>query len=242
MPQNTVNLTITGLTFDNGGLLLQGQVFGVKILGNTFQNLTADNSKGNWTLGNAIFSPDGVHNATISGNAFKNILIKGVTRPDGTWDSIDKTNAALMFYGLDRTSIDHNTFDQVGQGLKICFTNKWPSHDVYIGYNTFLRVHRMGMEIQGAMGCGAAKPAIDGPDTYNMTIEYNSMTEWDDPVLVELSHQPGESGPMEDREPSSATTTSSAAKPRTGMSKARKASTGTALKLPARTCRYTAIP
>jgi hypothetical protein len=181
MPQNTLNLTITGLTFDNGGLLLQGQVFGVKVVGNTFQNLTADNTKGNWTLGNAIFSPDGVHNATISGNTFKNILIKGVTRPDGTWDSIDKTNAGLMFYGLDRTSIDHNTFDRVGQALKICFTNKWPSHDVYIGYNTFTRIHRMGMEIQGAMGCGAAKPAIDGPDTYNMTIEYNSMTDWDDP-------------------------------------------------------------
>ncbi|HEX6547079.1 MAG TPA: glycosyl hydrolase family 28-related protein [Bryobacteraceae bacterium] len=181
MPRMTMNLTITGLTFDNGGLLLQGQVLGARIIDNTFQNLTADNTKGNWTLGNAIFSPDGVHNVKISGNTFKNILIGGVTRPDGTWNSIDKFNTAMRFYGLDKTSIDHNTFDKVGQGISICFTNSWPSHDVYIGYNTFTRVHRMGMEIQGAIGCGRAKPVIDGPDTYDLTIEYNSLTDWDDP-------------------------------------------------------------
>lgn len=180
MPQTAVNLTVKGLTFDEGGLLLQGQVVAVKVIGNTFQNLTTDNSKGNWTLGNAIFSPDGVHNATISGNTFRNILINGRTRPDGTGNSIDQSNTAMMFYGIDRTSIDHNTFDRVGQGIKICFTNPWPSHDVYIGHNTFTRVHRMGMEIQGAMGCGASKPAIDGPDTYDLTIEYNSLTDWDD--------------------------------------------------------------
>lgn len=181
MPQTTLNVTITGLTFDNGGLLLQGQVLGVRIIGNTFQNLTADNTKGNWTLGNAIFSPDGVHNGKISGNTFKNILIDGVTRPDGTWNSIDKVNIAMRFFGLDKTSIDHNTFDKVGQGISICFSKSWAAHDVYIGYNTFTRVHRMGMEIQGAMGCGAAKPAIDGPDAYDLTIEYNSLTNWDDP-------------------------------------------------------------
>jgi Pectate lyase superfamily protein len=178
-PQMTVNLTIKGLTFDNGGIQLQGQVLAVKILGNTFQNLTTDNSKGNWTLGNAIFGSE-VHNATISGNTFKNILINGTTRPDGTGNSIDRSNTAMMFYGVDRSSIDHNTFDRVGQGIKICFTSPLPSHDVYIGHNTFTRIHRMGMEIQGAMGCGASKPAIDGPDTYDLTIEYNSLTDWDD--------------------------------------------------------------
>jgi hypothetical protein len=179
-------------------LLLQGQILGIKVVGNTFQNLTTDNHKGNWTLGNAIFSPDGVHNGTISGNSFKNILIKGVTRPDGTWKSIDDSNTAMMFYGVDKTSIDHNTFDRVGQAIKICFTNAWPSHDVYIGFNTFTHIHRMGMEIQGSMGCGAKKPARNGPNTYNTIIEYNTLTDWDDPYWwsypISLSNPPPDGG------------------------------------------------
>ena len=176
------NVTISGFTFDSGGLLIEGVANNLKVLGNTFQNLTGDNSSGNWPLGSSIFSGSGVRNSQISQNTFKNLLIGGTTRPDGTIDSIDNSsNQGMMFYGLDNTSIDHNSFDHVGEGLHLCFTNNYPSNNVYIGYNKFTNIHRMGMEIQGAMGCGSKGPAMSGPDTNNMVIEYNSITSWDDP-------------------------------------------------------------
>lgn len=175
------NITVTGLTFDNGGLLIQGVASGVKVIGNTFQNLTGDNQSGNWPLGTALFST-GLRNSQISQNTFKNLLVGGTTRPDGTINSIDlSNNQGIMLYGVDNTSIDHNTFAYVGEGMHICFTNNYPSTNVYIGHNTFSNIHRMGMEIQGAMGCGASGPAMSGYDTTNMVIEYNSITEWDDP-------------------------------------------------------------
>jgi hypothetical protein len=176
------NQTITGFTFDNGGLLAQGTVTNLNVIGNTFQNLTSDNHGGNWPLGSAIFSTNGLRNSRISQNTFKNLMIGGTTRPDGTLGSIDKSNnQGLMIYGLDNTSIDHNTFDHVGEGMHLCFSNPWPSSNVYIGYNKFTKIHRMGMEVQGAMGCGARQPARSGPDTTNMVIENNSITDFNDP-------------------------------------------------------------
>lgn len=175
------NITISGFTFDNGGILVQGIGNNIKIVGNTFQNLTSNNHSGNWPLGTAIFSGSGVRNSQISNNTFKNLLVGGTTRPDGTMNSIDSSiNQGMMFYGIDNTSIDHNTFDRVGEGMHICFTNSYPSNNVYIGHNKFTNIHRMGMEIQGAIGCGSRKPAINGPDTTNMVIEYNSITNWAD--------------------------------------------------------------
>jgi Pectate lyase superfamily protein len=175
------NVTVTGLTFDNGGLLFQGVASGVKVIGNTFQNLTTNNTSGNWPLDTAIFA-GGLRNSQISQNTFKNLLAGGTTRPDGTMNSIDSgNNQGIMLFGVDNTSIDHNTFDYVGEGMHICFKNNYPSTNVYIGHNTFTNMHRMGMEIQGAMGCGASAPAMSGPDTTNMVIEYNSITAWNDP-------------------------------------------------------------
>lgn len=175
------NQTITGFTFDNGGILAQGTVTNLKIIANTFQNLTSDNQRGNWTLGSAIFSENGLKNSKISQNTFKNLMIGGTTRPDGTIGSIDKSNnQGIMIYGMDNTSIDHNTFDRVGEGMHLCFSNPWPSSNVYIGYNKFTKIHRMGMEIQGAMGCGASEPARSGPNTTNMIIEQNSIVDFND--------------------------------------------------------------
>ena len=179
---NGANEQITGLTFNNGGLLLEGTVTGLTLTNNTFENLTANNTAGDWTLGNAVFSGSGLlQNSTISRNTFQNILIGGVSRPDGTTNSIDLTNNAMTFYGIDNTSIDHNTFDSVGEGMYICFSQNFESSNVYIGYNTMTHMHRMGMEMQGAMGCGGSQPNTPGPDTKNTIIEYNSMTNWLDP-------------------------------------------------------------
>jgi hypothetical protein len=99
----------------------------------------------------------------------------------GTASSIDDTNYGIFVYGLDTTRIEQNQFDQVGQGIKVCFSQPYSSRDVYIGHNMMKHIHRMGMELQGAMGCGASKPAVDGPNTENIVIEFNRMSPWIDP-------------------------------------------------------------
>src|SRR6185312_9320206 len=160
---------------NDGGFLIRGLNTRLTITNNTFQTLTADNSKGNWPLGSAIFSSGGdgtSDNSKISGNTFKNILVNGSATPDGTSASVDKSvNVGIFMYGLTSTSIDHNTFDHVGEGMHICFSNPYKSSGVYIGYNTFTAIHRMGIEIQGSQGCGGK--AMPGPDTVGLTIEYN---------------------------------------------------------------------
>jgi Pectate lyase superfamily protein len=176
---NPSGITITGLTFDGGGVTAQGgAASNIKITGNTFQNITA--SSGNWTYRSAIFA-SGFRNSSIDHNSFKNVRPGGSTRPDGTIASIEQVNAGIETFGLDATSIDHNTFDLVGEGIRVCFSQSYQSNNVYIGYNAMKGIHRMGIEIQGAIGCGASQPAINGPDTNNIVIENNTITDFDDP-------------------------------------------------------------
>ena len=177
---NASDITISGLTFDGGGVTAQGTVASnIKITGNTFQNIIA--SSGNWTYRSAIFSGGGFRNSSIDHNSFRNVRPGGSTRPDGTVASIEEVNVGVEAFGLDETSIDHNTFDLVTEGIRVCFTQSYPSNNVYIGYNMMTGIHRMGIEIQGAIGCGASQPAIDGPDTNNIIIENNSITNFNDP-------------------------------------------------------------
>jgi len=175
-----VNIKIVGLTFDGGGLTAQGDpgVY-IRITGNTFRNLIVRSQ--NWTLRNAIFAAGGFRQSSIDHNVFQNILPNGSTRPDGSGNSIDDTNTGIMVYVLDATRIENNTFDHVGQGLKVCFAQKYRSRNVYVGYNVMRYIHRMGMEFQGATGCGGLKRLLEGPNTEHILIEYNKITDWIDP-------------------------------------------------------------
>jgi hypothetical protein len=73
----------------------------------------------------------------------------------------------------------NNTFNGVGEGIKICFTQGYPSNGVNIGHNTMSGIHRMGMEIQGSAGCG--HPEIPEPSVSNLVIEYNDVHIDNDP-------------------------------------------------------------
>jgi Pectate lyase superfamily protein/Ricin-type beta-trefoil lectin domain-like len=194
------NETISGLTFDDGGLLIRGTVTGLTLTGNTFQNLTADTyGAGDWPLGASIFAgTGGLRSSKISGNTFKNLLVNGTPEPYGKIDY--PQNGAMNFYGLDSTSIDHNTFDYIGgDGIYWCMENTYPSSNVYIGYNKFTNVHRMGMEIQGARGCGG-KDTLPGFATSNTVIEYNSFTQpldaywWTYPISLSAPAPDGDTG------------------------------------------------
>jgi hypothetical protein len=174
------NITISGLVFDNGQIRTSGAgevPKNVHITGNMFQNLTVQS--GNWTINSAIFGEGGLSQSSIDHNTFRNIMANGSTRPDGTINSIDTSNSAIMEYGLDQTNIDSNTFDFVGEGIRVCFSQQYPSNNVHIGLNTMTRIHRMGMEIQSGQGCGSNAP-INGPNTNNIIIENNSITNWAD--------------------------------------------------------------
>ena len=174
------NITVSGFIFDDGQLRTEGNSEApnnVKITGNTFRNLTVDTQ--NWTLQSAIFSSNGLRNSSIDHNTFSNVMINGTSRPDGTLDSIDYYAIGIFMYGVDSTSITNNTFNGVGEGIKICFTQTYPSNAVNIGHNTISGIHRMGMEIQGSDGCG--HPEIPNPSVSNMVIEYNDVHINNDP-------------------------------------------------------------
>lgn len=179
-PQSSANnITITGLTFDNGQIRTEGNnevPKNIKITGNVFQNLTVQSS--NWTLKSAIFGSNGMSQSSIDHNVFSNIMVNGKTRPDGTINSIEDFATGVFMYGLDRTAIVNNTFNTVGEGIKVCFTQTYASQDINIAYNTFDKLHRMGMELQDANGCGHQNTITP---TTNLTVEYNDIHLNNDP-------------------------------------------------------------
>jgi hypothetical protein len=170
---STDNVTVSGMTFDNCRIHIYGVRNNIKITGNTFQNLTVNTD--NWVARNAIFVDGSLRNSSIDHNQFRNILRGGTTRSanDPSWPN----STAITVYGLDQSTIAYNTFDRVGQAMKICMSQPYPAQNVSITRNTLTNVHRMGLELQGAQGCGGK---IQG-SWYNLTgldVSYNSMTSW----------------------------------------------------------------
>ncbi len=142
---NTRDISITGLVLDGGGLLLDGSdvaAVSISISGCTFQNILSTSN--NWTSHNAIFIPSGLINGVIINNTFRNILEAGKTDP------VDRNGAGIQGWGITMTSIAGNTFDTVNEGISIKFTGAGPYPGVVIARNTGVRVHRMGIEIQGS--------------------------------------------------------------------------------------------
>ncbi len=173
------NITVSGLVFDGGQLRTEGNSEvpkNARITGNTFRNITVNSS--NWTLQAGIFSSNGISQSSIDHNKFQNVMINGSTRPDGTINSIDWFATGIFMYGLDSTTIVNNTFDTVGEGIKVCFTQVYQSNNVNIGYNTFTKIHRMGMELQDANGCGHQNTIVP---TSNLVVEYNDIHTDNDP-------------------------------------------------------------
>ena len=175
-------ITITSLTFESGGINTLGNSEfpkRVRITNCKFQNMTQ--LEGNWQQKNFIYADNGLSSSQIDHNSFSMLLGNGMTRHQNTPDyDGDLPRSAIWAYGLDNTSIDHNTFDRVYQGIKVCQTYPFQARNVYIGWNVMTRIHRMGMEIQDAPGCGRQNPPGVTINTKDVTIEHNSITNWDD--------------------------------------------------------------
>jgi polygalacturonase len=176
------DITIQSLTFDQGGIDTNGNgevPKNVHITSNSFRNNTQQN--GNWTQHNFIFMDNGMSHSQIDHNSFYMLLANGSTRVNGNVDyDGDLPRAAIFSYGLDNTSIDHNTFDHVYQGIKVCQLLPYEAQNDYISSNTMTNVHRMGMEIQGPDGCGHQTAPGVYFNSGNFVIENNSLSNWDD--------------------------------------------------------------
>ena len=176
------NITITTLTFEHGGIntLGNGEIPNkVRITNCRFQNLTP--THGDWQRQNFIYADNGLSNSQVDHNSFSMLLGNGVTRIDNNPDyDGDLPRSALFAFGLSNTSVDHNTFDRVYQAIKVCQVFPFKAENVYIGWNTMTRLHRMGIEVQGPQGCGRNEPPGVPINTKNFIIEHNSMTNWDD--------------------------------------------------------------
>jgi polygalacturonase len=142
---NTRDIGITGLVLEGSGLMLDGSgvpASNISITNCTFQNILSTSD--NWTSHNAIFIASGLTNGVISHNAFRNILEAGKTDP------ADRNANGIQGWRVSMTSIADNTFDTVNQGVSIQFNGPGPYRGVVIARNTGVRVHRMGIEVQGA--------------------------------------------------------------------------------------------
>jgi hypothetical protein len=176
------NITINTLTFEHGGIntLGNGEIPNkVRITNCRFRDLTA--THGDWQRQNFIYADNGLSHSQIDHNSFTMLLRQGVTRLDKNPDyDGDLPRSALFAFGLSNTSVDHNTFNRVYQAIKVCQVFPFKAENVYIGWNTMIHLHRMGIEVQGPRGCGRQEPRGVPINTRNFIIEHNSMRDWDD--------------------------------------------------------------
>jgi hypothetical protein len=136
---NTHNLTITGLTFDGGGLMFDGTVLAsnVHFYNNIVRNINS--LSGNWTVQGGILIASGMTASSFDHNLFTHL-----------GDAPGVSGGAIHAYDLDQTSITDNRFDSVYQGISL--SDQGPDSRTYsnvvMSRNTFSKVHRMGIETQ----------------------------------------------------------------------------------------------
>ena len=139
---NTRNLTIDGLTFDGGGILLTGSstaypADNIKITHNRFQNIILSGAY----AADAIHAWTGTTNSQISFNTFTNIYdASRVAR----WSEVC---GAIWLFDPASTVITDNRFDKTCQAMHV--TARQNSHDLSILRNTITGTARYDIEIQG---------------------------------------------------------------------------------------------
>ncbi|HEY1947882.1 MAG TPA: choice-of-anchor D domain-containing protein [Bryobacteraceae bacterium] len=191
------NVSISGLTFNGAGLNLIGvpQQSGFLFTNNTIRN----------TNGNNGIVVDGIlRTSKISRNTFSSIAPNGFAA--ATYASLgfggcysqggcDTAGVGISIYGgIDQTTIDNNSFDliandamHIGWNLIAADANYFLTKNNDISYNTFSRVHRIGIEAQAIWSypkCGmngASSCDISHNFSTNTTIKGNYFH---DPLLT----------------------------------------------------------
>jgi hypothetical protein len=153
--------TVSQVTFMGGGIDLTsgGANSGWQIVFDNFTNITSGSDAVHVEniLGKGAAS-------SISNNTFKNIwsggypnLPAGKTPTSCNQENCLYGNAIFWHMGLDNTTIDHNTLDEIGyDGIKGFWdgfmgnTDPYTGHNVVISNNTITHYHRIGIEFQAA--------------------------------------------------------------------------------------------
>ena len=161
---NGNSVTINGLILNGGYVAFGGAntYYNFVFTNNTIENIWSGGMNG----GPSALSGPGLINSNISNNTFYNIWGGGPPGyPNAPPDySVTKQpcpgqdcwgSGAIMFGGLDQTSISNNTFDEIaGDGMHIhwgAFTGNSGSYTTsrnVIAFNTFTHISRIPMEIQ----------------------------------------------------------------------------------------------
>jgi hypothetical protein len=169
MGEYVSDVTVTGLTFDGGGLVFvqNDWMRNIVITGNAFQNITSRGTDDE-SQHVGVFL-DHVANVTISGNKFTNIIDGG--GPYVFSDGRPLANG-VKFYHASQITIADNRIDFVGQGIsmgQIGYYDPCDCADINILRNTFTNVFRMAIEIQGG---------LPGHPLSDVLIEDNVATMW----------------------------------------------------------------
>ncbi|MEQ1947773.1 MAG: glycosyl hydrolase family 28-related protein [Bryobacteraceae bacterium] len=146
---NGRDIAIDNLVFNGSGIEFvstSGPAENITIRSCVFQNIFNDSP--NWTTHNALFISGGMAHSAIESNRFTNILEAGKIDPT------DRTANAIQAWDLSSVSIADNVFDTINQAISIHFDGAGPYENVAIVRNTGVRIHRMGIEIQGANTVG----------------------------------------------------------------------------------------
>ncbi len=139
--EGTTSVTISGLTFQGGGIHLSGQNVSTRIEDNTFQDIFDPAA----AFGDeaAIFVAGPLSFAKIKSNTFLRIGLKN-GRPGA------KNAAALLAYHLENALIADNRFRDVYQAVSLIFEGRTGSGSgLVVTGNLIENAIRMGIEAQG---------------------------------------------------------------------------------------------
>lgn len=175
--ENTYNILVSNLTFEGGGIRLDGHLVpprSVRVTHCTFKNIVTNNE--NWTTHMGIYINTGAEFATFDHNHFYNIFT------DGKYDLTDRDATGIFGYGLSHSSITDNIFDYMNEGIHIFF-DITDGTDVTIARNRFTRLHRITIELQDNQTNGltvqdnsVSKPLNPYWLTYGMSIAATTTT------------------------------------------------------------------
>ena len=142
------DITITGLTFDAGGFAFTGsgkiKAGNIRIRNCSFTNI----SNKAYPYDVAIYIPIGATRCEFAGNHFRNI----------------RGDMGFATWNLDHTRITDNDFD----GVNECMHLNGTTANCSVLRNRGVRVHRMGIEIQGS-------------GNVDLAVEDNHFANWDSP-------------------------------------------------------------
>lgn len=136
-------------------------------------------------FGNA--SPDSVSNIEISNSTFRHNgltfnFLKRARISGNRFEDVAAGGSGVYGYNLDNSSIDHNVFKNVYQGMSIVLGDvENQGRNIIVSDNVGLGISRMGIEIQGKA------PPRPG-ESRNLLVQGNRFSTWNNPAADTIGY------------------------------------------------------